>query len=150
MFRGTYEHAVDAKGRTALPAKFREVMQGKYEGESTLMLAPSADGAPCLRAFPMQEWRATEEKLADMDPFDPRVDELIRLYVGPAQDVETDKLGRLLVPQPLREGIGITKDILFVGKLKHFEIWDAETFRSYMDKRRSEGTLTRTLKELTL
>jgi MraZ protein len=148
LFRGSYEHAVDAKGRTALPAKFREVMQGKYGGEGTLILAPSADGSPCLRAYPLQEWRATEEKLAAMDEFDPRVDELIRLYVGPSQEVETDKLGRLLVPQALREQIGIAKDVTFVGKLKHFEVWDAETFRNYVNKQRAEGTLPRGLKEL--
>lgn len=150
MFRGAYEHAVDAKGRTALPAKFREVLQGKYGGEGALMLAPSTDGSPCLRAYPMHEWRATEDKLASMDDFDPRVDELIRLFVGPAQEVETDKLGRLLIPQALRERIGIAKDITFVGKLKHFEIWDAESYRSYENERRSEGTLTRALKELSV
>lgn len=148
MFRGSYEHAVDAKGRTALPAKFREVLQGKYGGEGTLVLTPAADGAPCLRAYPMAEWRATEEKLASLDDFDPRVDELLRLFVGPAQEVETDKLGRLLVPQPLRERLGIAKEIAFVGKLKHFEIWDAETYRVWTEKQASEGTLPRALKEL--
>lgn len=150
MFRGTYEHAVDAKGRTALPAKFREVIQGKYGGEGALMLAPSTDGAPCLRAYPMQEWRGTEEKLAAMDDFDPRVDELIRLFVGPALDVEMDKLGRVLIPQSLREELAIAKDLTFVGKLKHFEIWDAETYRAYTTKQRSEGTLSRALKELSV
>jgi len=155
LFRGAYEHTVDAKGRTALPAKFREVLQGKYGGEGTLMLAPSTDGSPCLRAYPMQEWRATEDKLAAMDDFDPRVDELIRLFVGPAIEVELDKLGRVLVPQALRESIGVGRakdapggDVAFVGKLKHFEIWDAATYREYTDKQRSEGKLSRALKEL--
>lgn len=155
MFRGTWEHALDAKGRTALPARFREVLQGKYGGEHTLVLAPPTDGSPCLRAYPLQEWRATEDKLAEMDDFDPRVDELIRLFVGPAVEIELDKLGRVLVPQALRENIGIgrssepqTPDVTFVGKLKHFEIWDARTFRDYSAKKAREGSLSSALGEL--
>ncbi len=139
MFRGSYEHAVDAKGRTALPAKFREVMQGKYGGEGTLILIPAADGVPCLRAYPLKEWQVTEERLAAMDEFDPKVQELLRFYGGNAHDVETDKLGRLLVPQGLREKFGISKDITFVGKLKHVELWDAETLRNHMNQQGSEA-----------
>src|SRR5690606_15432414 len=125
--------------------------------EGALMLAPSTDGSPCLRAYPMQEWRATEDKLAGLDDFDPRGDELIRLFVGPAIEVELDKVGRVLVPPALRESIGVGRareaggpDVTFVGKLRHCEIWGAATYREYTDKQRSEGKLPRALKELSV
>lgn len=148
MFRGTYEHGLDPKGRTSLPAKFRDVLAGKYAGEGTLMITGSPDNSPCLRAYPMQEWRALEDKLADQDEFDPRFNVLLRMFVGRAHDLETDKLGRLLIPQGLRESVGLTKDVAFVGKLKHFEIWDAETFRAYTEKQMAEGGLPQAIREL--
>ena len=149
MFRGTYEHAVDAKGRTALPAKFREVLQGKY-GDGALVLAPSPDGAPCLRAYPLQEWVAMEEKLAARGDFDRRIVTLRRFLVGTSHEVDTDKLGRLLVPQPMRERFGLKKDISFVGTTKYFEIWDAETFRNYTQQQMSEGDLLLDIEDLSI
>src|SRR5690606_23464916 len=71
LFRGTFEHAIDAKGRTSLPAKFREVLAGKYGGVEgqTMVIAPSPVD-PCLRAYPMREWEAFEETLAGRGNFD--------------------------------------------------------------------------------
>lgn len=148
MFRGTYEHGLDAKGRSSLPARFRDVLAGKYGGEGTLMITMSPDNSPCLRAYPMREWQEMEDKLAGQDEFDPRVDLLIRMFVGRSHELETDKLGRLLIPQALREYAGLAKEVSFVGKLKHFEIWDAETFRSYTNQQMAEGGLSRAIKEL--
>lgn len=148
MFRGTHEHAVDAKGRTSLPAKFREVLAEKYGAEQRLMITVSPDGAPCLRAYPVQEWAAIEEKLASASSFDPRVMELVRAFVGGANEVEVDKLGRVLVPQSMREHAGLVKNVAFVGALQHFEIWDSERFRGHRDRLFADRSLATALMEL--
>jgi len=139
---------VDAKGRTSLPAKFRDVLGQRYDGCTTLMVTVSPDGSPCLRAYPLPEWNAIEEKLAAASTFDPRVMELVRAFVGGADDVEMDKLGRLLIPQSMREHAGLTKNVSFVGALQHFEIWDTDRFREHRQKLFADKTLATSLMEL--
>ncbi|MGB7476940.1 MAG: cell division/cell wall cluster transcriptional repressor MraZ, partial [Polyangiales bacterium] len=62
MFRGRYEHAIDAKGRTSVPSRFREVMTA--HGDSQLVLTTGLDS--CLVAYPMAEWLAFEKRLSEL------------------------------------------------------------------------------------
>ncbi|AKU91873.1 division/cell wall cluster transcriptional repressor MraZ [Vulgatibacter incomptus] len=152
MFRGTFEHAIDAKGRTSLPAKFREVLAAKYGGAEgqTLVVAPSPLD-PCLRAYPMEEWQAVEETLAARGNFDPKLNTLLRLFVGGAHETPVDKLGRMLMAPSLREHGSLTKDVAFVGSLKFIEIWDAEAYRVWKLKQREQvENLARALGDLGL
>ena len=66
MFRGRYEHSIDAKGRTSVPSRFREVMMA--QGESRLVLTTGLD--TCLVAYPMTEWLAFEKRLSELPQFD--------------------------------------------------------------------------------
>ncbi len=154
MFRGTFEHGIDGKGRTSLPAKFREVLAAKYGGgeQQTIVVTPSPFEA-CLRAYPMQEWVALEEKLASRGTaFDPAVSALLRLFVGGAQETPVDKLGRMLLAPTLREHAGLEKEVTFVGSLKFAEIWDTERFRTWKREQSEQGreALARALGDLGL
>lgn len=152
MFRGTFEHAIDAKGRTSLPAKFREVLSGKYGGVEgqTMVIAPSPVD-PCLRAYPMREWEAFEETLSTKGNFDPKVTMLLRLFVGSAHETPVDKLGRMLLAPGLREHGGLTKEVSFVGALKYIEVWDTERFQKWkQDQSGQMQELARALGELGL
>lgn len=153
VFRGTFEHAIDAKGRTSLPAKFREVLNAKYGGEAqTIVVTPSPFDA-CLRAYPLTEWAALEEKLAARgSAFDPNVASLLRLFVGGAQETQVDKLGRLLLAPTLREHAQLTKEVSFVGSLKFVEIWETERFRAWKREQSEQGreALARALGDLGL
>jgi len=152
LFRGTFEHAIDAKGRTSLPAKFREVLAGKYGGVEgqTMVIAPSPVDA-CLRAYPMREWEAFEETLAGRGNFDPKLTALLRLFVGSAHETPVDKLGRMLLAQSLRDHGGLTKDVAFVGSLKFIEIWDTDRFRQWKQQQQEQAQdLARALGELGL
>ena len=75
MFRGRYEHAIDKKGRTSLPARFREVLSAA--GESRLVITSGLE--PCLVAYSMSEWLAFEERLSALPQFDPSVAMLRRM-----------------------------------------------------------------------
>lgn len=124
MFRGQYEHAIDGKGRTSVPSRFREVLA--REDESKLVVTSGLD--PCLVAYPMSEWVAFEERLAALPRFDPSVAMIRRLYVSGAVELEMDKLGRLLIPATLRGFAGLERNALWAGMGRHFELWSKERF----------------------
>ena len=99
MFRGRYEHTIDAKGRTSLPARYRDVLSSV--GERRIILTSALD--PCLVAYTAPEWHAFEDKLAKLPQFDKAVQKLKRIYVSGAVECEVDDSGRVLVPPTLRD-----------------------------------------------
>lgn len=126
MFRGRYEHAIDKKGRTSLPARFREVLAAS--DESRLILTTGLD--PCVVAYPMQEWLRFEERLAALPRFDPSVAMIRRIYVSGAVECDLDKLGRVLVPATLRKHADLDREALWAGMGTHVELWSQTRFES--------------------
>ncbi len=124
MFRGRYEHAIDAKGRTSVPSRFREVMTA--HGDSQLVLTTGLDS--CLVAYPMAEWLSFEKRLAELPQFDADVVTLKRIYVSGAVECEVDKVGRLLIPAALRKHAGLQRDALWAGMGSYIELWAKESF----------------------
>jgi MraZ protein len=126
VFRGSHVHSIDAKGRTSLPARFREVLAKR--GETCIVVTTAFDD--CLDAYPLREWETFEEKLAEKSQFDPRLAPLRRRYVGRAQECEIDKLGRLLLPAELRKYGGLEGDVLWVGVGRRLELWNPQRFEA--------------------
>lgn len=124
MFRGQYEHAIDGKGRTSVPSRFREVLASR--SEPRLVLTTGLD--PCLVAYPMREWEAFEERLGQLPRFDKSVAMIRRIYVSSAVEVEVDKLGRVLIPAPLRAYAAFERNALWAGMGHHLELWSKERF----------------------
>lgn len=124
MFRGTYEHAIDGKGRTSFPSKFRELLSA--EGSPKLVLTTGLE--PCVVAYTVRDWTAFEERVKGMPRFDKAVRDLMLYYVTPAQDVEVDSVGRLLIPPMLREHAKLTREAVWAGTGQCAELWDKETF----------------------
>ncbi len=125
MFRGQFEHSIDAKGRTSLPARFREILAAR--GSDRLVI--TADIEPCILAFPLDHWQAFEEKLGTLPRLDQRVKLVKRVYIGNAHEVSVDSAGRILIPAPLREHAGLAKEAVFAGQIEHVEIWSCEGWR---------------------
>ena len=150
MFRGRYEHAIDQKGRTSLPAKFREQLGD--EGQSKLVLTTGLE--PCVVAYPMREWQAFEERLASLPRFDPSVAMIRRIYVSGAVECELDKMGRVLVPSSLRKHAGLDKKALWAGMGPHCELWAQERFdalqQSVLDDEAKRLEMAQRLAELGL
>jgi MraZ protein len=130
VFRGRYEHAIDAKGRTSLPSRFREVLAA--QGESKLVLTTALE--PCLVAYPMTEWLAFEDRLSQLPQFDPNVAMLRRIYVSGAVECDIDKVGRILVPQTLRDHAGLERDALWAGMGRYVELWAKEKFEGMREE----------------
>ncbi|MGA9525928.1 MAG: division/cell wall cluster transcriptional repressor MraZ [Myxococcaceae bacterium] len=135
MFRGVYEHQIDAKGRTSLPAKLRETLVGSYD--ERLIVTTSLD--PCLHAYPLREWEQFEAGLARRNLMEPGVKQLMRLYVAPAQEVPVDKLGRVLIPPQLRAHANLEKDVVWAGMVKVIELWSQEGWRKAQEDARTEA-----------
>ncbi|WP_394826410.1 division/cell wall cluster transcriptional repressor MraZ [Pendulispora albinea] len=136
MFRGRYEHSIDAKGRTSLPARYRDHLAAL--GERRIVLTSALD--PCLVAYAMPEWTAFEEKISKLPQFDRAVQKLKRIYVSGAVECEVDDSGRILVPPTLREHASLQKDVLWAGAGKYAELWDKaawkQAFETTEDERR--------------
>ena len=139
MFRGRYEHTIDAKGRTSVPARYRDVLT--TAGERRIVVTSALD--PCLVAYTPEEWNASEERLAKLPQFDRAVQKLKRIYVSGAVECEIDEVGRILVPQTLRDHARLKKDVLWAGAGRYAELWDKEEwtrhFETTDDERRDIG-----------
>jgi MraZ protein len=125
MFRGHYEHTIDAKGRTSLPARFRHLLG---EGDARLVIAPALADA-CLDVYPMRAWEEFEEKVARLPKWDRDTVMLRRRYVSAAVECEIDRAGRVLVPAQLREHAGLSKDVLWAGIGTTIELWSLERWQ---------------------
>jgi MraZ protein len=124
LFRGRYEHSIDAKGRTSVPSRFREVMVA--QGDSKLVVTTGLD--TCLVAYPMAEWLAFEKRLSALPQFDADVVTLKRIYVSGAVECEVDKVGRILIPAGLRKHARLHRDALWAGMGSYVELWAKESF----------------------
>lgn len=122
MFRGVTQLSLDAKGRLAIPARYRSGLMSFCEGR----LIVTADPSKCLLIYPQPAWEPIEQKLNNLSSFDPRTRSLQRLLVGNASDVEMDAASRILVSPPLRQFAGLSKEVVLVGQGAKFELWDEE------------------------
>jgi MraZ protein len=131
VFRGTFQHAIDAKGRTSLPAKFREVLAGRSEEQLVVTQGPDK----CLWCLPLTVWAGFEAKVRAMPQFKPEVRSFMHAFVAPAQDCPFDKMGRILVPPTLREYAGLDGEVVWAGAIDRIELWSAAKW-----KKRAEET----------
>ena len=140
MFRGRYDHTMDAKGRTSLPARFRDVLVAA--GERRIVLTSGLDA--CLVAYTYGEWIAFEDRLAKLPQFDRAVQKLRRIYVSGAVECEVDESGRILVPPSLREHAGLQKDVVWAGNGKYAELWAKSTWARAFETTEEEREMVAT------
>lgn len=130
MFRGIHVITVEAKGRFALPVRYRESL----EGESTASLILTIDTQEaCLLLYPLSAWEEIEAKLVQLPSFDPRTRRIQRLLIGHAAELTLDAQGRLLLPAELREYAHIDKKITLLGQGNKFEVWSEEVWQTRRD-----------------
>lgn len=130
MFRGQFQHSVDAKGRVSLPARFRDSLGSS--GDARLVITPALFDK-CLHLYPLCAWEELEEKIAALPSMDPNVVRFRRLYVSAACECEADKTGRVLIPNQLREKADLQKDALWAGMGRHLELWSTSAWESALE-----------------
>ena len=129
MFYGEHEHAIDRKGRLIIPAKFRQALQ-EHDVKS-LFLTRGLDG--CLFVFPENEWRLAESRFKQIPFTKGEGRRFNRLFFSGAAEVAVDRLGRVLVPKPLKEFAQIKQDVITVGVSNRIEIWSKEKWRVFYE-----------------
>ncbi len=118
MFRGRYEHTIDGKGRLSIPSRFRDVLREHYDDR---LVVTTYDG--CLIAYPYAEWRKLEEKVAQLPEFHKDTRSFLRFFYSSANDCAIDRLGRVIIPQILRDYAELSKEVVLIGAYKQLEIW---------------------------
>jgi MraZ protein len=144
MFRGRFEHLIDSKGRLSIPSKFRETLNERYDSRLVITAYDN-----CLIAYPFAEWQVLEEKVASMPEFKKDTKAFLRFFYSSAADCAIDKLGRILVPQALRDYARLEKDVILIGALKHVEIW-SKTLWEQAEAQASQEEIVNTLERLGL
>ncbi len=121
MFRGVTELSLDAKGRMAMPARYRERLLEQCNGALVVTIDVQEK---CLSLYPLPEWEIIQAKLDALPSLNPQTAMMKRLLMGNATDVEMDGNGRILVPPTLRKHAGLEKQLVMIGQGKKFELWD--------------------------
>jgi len=130
MFLGEYEHNIDAKGRLAIPAKFRAQMD-----KGAVI---SKGMGTCLSVYTMQRWDEKSAELASGKTSDELRDFERRIYPS-ASEVELDGQGRIVIPAKLRAYAGLGNEVTVAGVRDHFEIWDRTSWYTYQERLDAEG-----------
>ncbi len=126
MFRGSFEHTVDAKGRVSIPSKFREIISDRYDGRLVLTM----DFDHCLTVYPLEEWEKLEEKIKTLPMMKQEVKDFMRFVFSSATECELDKQGRILIPPLHRERADINKNVMVIGIMNKIELWDAKAWEA--------------------
>lgn len=150
MFRGVANLNLDAKGRLAMPARYRDRLMESCDGR--LVVTVDRDG--CLLIYPLPEWERIEQALMARPNMDRQVRRLQRLLLGHATECDLDGQGRILLPTPLREYAQLDKRSVLVGQGNKFELWDEDRWMAQRDawlREESEpGELSEALESLSL
>ncbi|MES3031848.1 MAG: division/cell wall cluster transcriptional repressor MraZ [Patescibacteria group bacterium] len=124
MLIGEYIHTIDEKSRVSMPAKFRKELGKK------IIITPGL--GTCLFIFTNKEWEKVSKKLSDSDSdlsflkADQR--NFNRYMFGRAAEVEIDSIGRILIPDFLKERIGLKNSAAIIGVGDRVEVWNDKTW----------------------
>lgn len=130
MFRGVSKVTLDAKGRLAIPSRYRERLESRSEGH----LVVTVDRDYCLLIYPLPDWEKIERKLMNLSSLNMQSRRLQRLMVGHAAELEMDGHGRILLSRELREFAGLVRRAMLIGQGNKFELWDEENWGARRDE----------------
>lgn len=151
MFRGANAISLDAKGRLAMPSRYRDELVARCAGQ-LIVTIDAID--PCLCVYPLAEWELIEAKLRELPSLREESRRLQRLLIGNAVDIELDGNGRFLVPPRLREYARLDKHAMLVGQLNKFQLWDEAAWSAVADADlaaiKQSGSLPEELRDLIL
>ena len=130
MFRGVNTLNLDAKGRLAIPTRYRDDLLRQSDGR---MVVTANFAERCLWLYTLSEWEPIERKLVNLPSLDATAQRLKRILIGQATDVELDGSGRVLLTAPLRDYAELQKRVVLIGQGNKFEIWNEELWDAQRD-----------------
>ena len=136
MLFGTFTHTIDAKGRTALPARLREGLSAANEARIVLMRNP---GARAVLALPESVFNKAAANVGSASPFDGLAQRNVFKTFSTAHHVDLDQSGRVLVPPDLRGWAGLQKDVVWVGMGAYLLLFDKAAHEAEMEQELPEA-----------
>ena len=128
MFRGINPINLDAKGRVALPAKYRDRVTDRCDGHMVLTVHPFDH---CLLLYPLTDWEVIEAQVNALPNSTSRqARRLQHLMVGYATELDLDAANRLLLPAMHRDHAELDKRLILVGQGQKFEVWNEARWTS--------------------
>ncbi|HZM22371.1 MAG TPA: division/cell wall cluster transcriptional repressor MraZ [Anaerolineales bacterium] len=124
MFLGQFQHNLDDKGRLMIPARFRELLA------AGAFITQGFDR--CLMVMTDMYFKQVYDRISAMNLADPNTRLLRRFILSNAYPVEIDKVGRILVPQNLRQGIMLESEAIVAGQGEYFEVWAPAEWNAQM------------------
>lgn len=121
MFRGAKPISMDNKGRITVPTRYRDQLQDDC---SCQVVCTIDIKQKCLLLYPLNEWEQVEKRLMALSDMNPTERRFKRLLLGNASEIDIDSNGRLLLPSHLRAHAELEKDVMLVGLINKFEIWN--------------------------
>lgn len=141
MLIGEYKHTIDEKKRLAIPAKLRKEL-----GRGAVVTRGLDN---CLALYPLVEWQKLADKLSKLPTGQVEARGMARIILSGAVEVEFDSLGRILLPDYLKQYAHIKKNVVIAGVSNHLEIWDQIQWESYKQKTEKEvGDMAAKLSEI--
>lgn len=126
MLIGQYKHTIDTKKRLALPVKFRGELGNK------VIITKGIES--CLVVYIEKEWGIMSQKLGNLPSAQPEARSFARIILAGAMEVILDKLGRILIPDYLKEYADLKKNVVICGLSNRLEIWDEQKWETYTKK----------------
>jgi|SRR3989344_9282421 len=123
MFIGKFEHRLEEKGRLSIPKKFRSQLA------AGAILSQGLDG--CLFMYPVARWEQLINKLSQLPLTRSDARSFTRVLAYGAVEVEIDKLGRILIPDYLRQFAELKDICVVAGAVDRVDIWSQERFLTY-------------------
>jgi len=140
-FFGEYNYSIDEKKRLAIPSKFRKIL-GKEA-----VITKGLD--QCLFVYPAKEWENLAKRLSQLPLSQADARGFARLMLAGAMEVAIDNLGRILIPDYLKDYAKLKKKVVIAGVYNRIEIWDENIWKEYKEKTEKEvGNIAERLKEL--
>jgi MraZ protein len=130
VFRGATKVTLDAKGRLAIPTRYRERIHARCDGQ----MVATVDKDYCLLIYPFPDWEEIERKLMRLPSLNIKARRLQRLMVGHAAEVDLDGHGRILLSRELREFASLGRQAMLIGQGNKFELWDEDTWNQKRDE----------------
>ena len=141
MFIGEYKYSIDEKKRLAIPVRFRRLLGRRA------VITRGLD--KCLILYPAKEWGSLAKKISQLPLAQSDARNFARLMLGGAMEVSFDTLGRILIPDYLKDYAGLKKKVMFIGLYDRVEIWDGADFEKTKKKTEmAAGDIAERLKNL--
>ena len=134
VFRGATNVTLDAKGRMAMPIRYREQIAARCDGQ----IVVTVDKDYCLLIYPFPDWEELERKLVRLPSMNKIARRILRIMVGYATEVDMDTNGRILLSHELRDFAGLDKQAILLGQGNKFELWDEKRWIEKRDAWLSE------------